>query len=575
MDYSEGIKNLMATYLSMMKQAVEQKSYSDKTFKAQIISSVRPQEFTVRYCGNIYTVSSSIVCNVGDTVRVCAPCNNWNDLYVVENKSHGKNTGEIPDVTTTDIANWNDAYGKRHVHGNKTVLDKITQALLDKWDGVTNKVDKVPGKQLSANDYTDSDKGKLAGISTGAEVNIQSDWRVTDVGSDAYIKNKPVSMPASDVSAWAKSVTKPSYGWAEIDGKPSTFPSSSHTHSYSSLVDRPTGLDGGYVRTGQQSGTTIGDKATAEGRDTVSSGGLSHAEGERSTASGYASHAEGERTIASGACSHAEGTGAVASGVSSHAEGDGTRSSGSNSHAEGDGTVASGRSSHAGGTGTEARGKCQMAIGSYNALTGSANSLESVFVVGTGNSNSNRKNMFRVSTSGIYGARAFTSSGADYGEYFEWQDGNIKSADRIGYFVTLDKDKIKLASSEDYVLGAISGTAVVVGNGYEDQWSGMEMLDEWGRPIWEEYADPDDPEVKRKRIKINPDYSPNEPYISRTKRSEWDVVGMLGVLIVRDDGTCRENGWCKVTDGGIATASDDGYRVLKRVSDNIIKILFK
>ena len=36
-----------------------------------------------------------------------------------------------------------------------------------------------------------SDKVKLDGIASGAEVNVQSDWSVTDSSSDAYIKNKP------------------------------------------------------------------------------------------------------------------------------------------------------------------------------------------------------------------------------------------------------------------------------------------------------------------------------------------------------------------------------------------------
>lgn len=77
-----------------------------------------------------------------------------------------------------------------------------------------------------------ADKSKLNGIATGAEVNVQSDWNITDVASDAFIKNKPSSMPASDVPAWAKATNKPSYGWSEITGKPTTFPPSTHTHLY-------------------------------------------------------------------------------------------------------------------------------------------------------------------------------------------------------------------------------------------------------------------------------------------------------------------------------------------------------
>lgn len=41
------------------------------------------------------------------------------------------------------------------------------------------------------NNYTSTEKSKLAGIASGAEVNVQADWNVTDTASDAFIKNKP------------------------------------------------------------------------------------------------------------------------------------------------------------------------------------------------------------------------------------------------------------------------------------------------------------------------------------------------------------------------------------------------
>jgi len=44
------------------------------------------------------------------------------------------------------------------------------------------------------NNYTTTDKNKLAGIASGAEVNVQSDWSVTSTSSDAYIKNKPTKV---------------------------------------------------------------------------------------------------------------------------------------------------------------------------------------------------------------------------------------------------------------------------------------------------------------------------------------------------------------------------------------------
>ena len=41
------------------------------------------------------------------------------------------------------------------------------------------------------NPFTVTEERKLAGIATGAEVNVQADWAETDSGSDAFIANKP------------------------------------------------------------------------------------------------------------------------------------------------------------------------------------------------------------------------------------------------------------------------------------------------------------------------------------------------------------------------------------------------
>lgn len=73
---------------------------------------------------------------------------------------------------------------------NTSDLNKpISTATQNALDG---KVDKVNGKGLSTNDYTDEEKLKLSGIESGAEVNVQSDWNST--GGDDFIKNKPTSL---------------------------------------------------------------------------------------------------------------------------------------------------------------------------------------------------------------------------------------------------------------------------------------------------------------------------------------------------------------------------------------------
>ena len=61
----------------------------------------------------------------------------------------------------------------------------------------STKVDKVSGKGLSDQNYTATEKTKLAGIAEGAEVNVQSDWNQTNTSADDYIKNKPGSASSS------------------------------------------------------------------------------------------------------------------------------------------------------------------------------------------------------------------------------------------------------------------------------------------------------------------------------------------------------------------------------------------
>lgn len=90
-----------------------------------------------------------------------------------------------------------------------------------------------------ATDTTDGlmsadNKKKLDGIEAGAEANVQSDWNETNDASDAYIKNKPTTMPASDVYDWAKASTKPSYTASEVGAAQAV-----HNHSMSDITDLP------------------------------------------------------------------------------------------------------------------------------------------------------------------------------------------------------------------------------------------------------------------------------------------------------------------------------------------------
>lgn len=107
-----------------------------------------------------------------------------------------KNNKSLIDGITTSKVNVSDIIDDLTTNSGDKVLSAkqgmILKGLItDLTTLVENKVDKVSGKGLSTNDYTTSEKNKLSGIATGAEVNVQPDWNVTDPTSDAFIKNKP------------------------------------------------------------------------------------------------------------------------------------------------------------------------------------------------------------------------------------------------------------------------------------------------------------------------------------------------------------------------------------------------
>ena len=400
--------------------------------------------------------------------------------------------------------------------------------------------------------------------------------------------------------------------------------------------------------------TASADDSHAEGLGTLASGNSSHAEGEGTLASGNSSHAEGHRTTASGSCSHAEGSNynssndtlpdrttkvsdvsytisgstayginshaegtqsfayaysshaegykTTASHVASHAEGKETTASGVISHAEGWRTTASGEESHAEGEGTTASNKASHACGHYNAAMtdggASNNTTGTAFVIGNGTKSTALSNAFSVQYDGTVKAKSTitASTTADYAEFFEWLDKNPNEEDRVGHFVTLDGDKIKIATSEDdYILGIVSGEPFVLGNGDCDTWNGMYLHDEFRRTMYEpapkmieildsegnptgEYEEVEG-EYEGTRPILNPDYDQTKQYISRFDRAEWSPIGMLGVLAVLHDGTAEVNGYVTVNNEGIATKCTrdirNSYRVIKKVSDKVVEVIFR
>ena len=139
-------------------------------------------------------------------------------------------------------------------------------------------------------------------------------------------------------------------------------------------------------------------QAIASGAGQPKAGNRAIAVGEFTDASGYCSHAEGYATKALQSWSHAEGDHATASGRYSHAEGARTNALGERSHAEGNYTVASNSYEHA--------------QGRYN-----HSSENQIFSIGTGNSNTDRRNavsVLEVDNSGSYTSSFFVQNVGGY-----------------------------------------------------------------------------------------------------------------------------------------------------------------
>ncbi len=393
---------------------------------------------------------------------------------------------------------------------------------------------------------------------------------------------------ASGVASHAEGLETTASGLASHAEGHATTAAGAHSHAEGNLTNASS------IASHAEGENTVasGLVSHAEGQGTMAQGESSHAEGDQTTASGRASHAEGNLTVASGIFAHAEGQRTVASGDLSHAEGNQSQALGQNSHAEGALNIASGFTSHAEGVNTVASGFFSHTEGQST----NANLLEGVHVMGKfGAANELPYSWYLAngtdaSTPGL--AAKILSNGnikidgtvstpaADYAEMFETTDGYPID---YGFFVTFEVNKVRKANSQDdYILGITSANPSFLANSGELRWQHKYLTTEWGEILYEDIAlsplfDADGnlivPHRTERRPVLNPEWDSSREYIPRSQRPEWVAVGLIGQLLVRDDGTCKAGSYCKPNNEGIATASDHGYRVLKRTSRNQVLVI--
>ena len=220
-------------------------------------------------------------------------------------------------------------------------------------------------------------------------------------------------------------------------------------------------------------------------------------------------------------------------------------------------------------------------FGKYG-VTDSANSL----ALANGTSVQSQGLAFKVLSSGaVHADAAYTTPCADYAEFFEWADGNPDGEDRAGYFVKLNGDKIVKCGGFDTPLGVVSAAPAIIGDSGELHWHGKFATDDFGRVQYHDVTVPAERDedgniiaeehIERQPV-LNPEWDNTTEYVPRKDRKEWAAVGVLGKLVVYDDGTLQSGDLCRCGENGTAVKSvKNGYPVLKRISDDKVLIWLK
>ena len=126
-----------------------------------------------------------------------ATSNNYNDLDskpTIPNKlpTPNKLTLKVDGVTKAEFDGSSAEIVNIEIPSTDAVIDIVNQHSESINEINTELAGKADKGSVTANTNAISTiNNKLGGIQSGAEVNVQSDWNVTDTSSDAYIKNKP------------------------------------------------------------------------------------------------------------------------------------------------------------------------------------------------------------------------------------------------------------------------------------------------------------------------------------------------------------------------------------------------
>lgn len=187
------------TVVEMISDAQAAATYNDTEVKA----SIKANADAITKLNGTSAVEGSVDKKVADAINEFATkvsddqtVNTFKELidYAADHKDeYSTLSGEVQ-ANKTAIATLN---GKDTDAGSvaKTVKDAVDAAQATLQGNIDKKVDKVEGKGLSTNDYTNDEKTKLEGIAAGAQANVIETVKVNGVAITPADKAVDVTVP--------------------------------------------------------------------------------------------------------------------------------------------------------------------------------------------------------------------------------------------------------------------------------------------------------------------------------------------------------------------------------------------
>jgi hypothetical protein len=158
----------------------DDQSGSNKTIHASNYINTTYNNATTAVAGLMSTADKSKLNDIATGAEVNVQ-SNWN---ATEGDALILNKPTIP--SGNQIIDWTADHPSEVIHANN----------------YTNTTYTVGDGGLTQNNFTDLLKTKLDAVIEGAEVNVKSDWNVTDSDADAYIKNKPTIPSGNQIIDW-------------------------------------------------------------------------------------------------------------------------------------------------------------------------------------------------------------------------------------------------------------------------------------------------------------------------------------------------------------------------------------